>query len=50
MVAMIRNAEKQGISVEVIAQIAQVNVDSVKKILNNEQIDIPLFLLDENTK
>nr|WP_320193465.1 hypothetical protein [uncultured Desulfobacter sp.] len=50
MVAMIRNAKKQGIPVEVIAQIAQVNVDSVEKILNNEQIDIPLFLLDENTK
>ncbi|SLM29904.1 transposase (fragment) [Desulfamplus magnetovallimortis] len=50
IVAIIRNAEKQGLPVEVIAAIAQVDVDSVKKILNNEQIDIPLHLLDDIAK
>ena len=50
IVAIIRNAEKQGLPVEIIAQIAQVDVGTVKKILNNEQIDIPLHLLDEITK
>ncbi len=50
VISIIRNAEKQGLSVEVIAQIAQIDVASVKKILNNEQIDIPLHLLGDNTK
>ena len=50
IVAIIRNAEKQGLPVEIIAQIAQVDVGTVNKILNNERIDIPLHLLDEITK
>ncbi|SLM28676.1 hypothetical protein MTBBW1_1430048 [Desulfamplus magnetovallimortis] len=35
---------------DVIAQIAQIDVASVEKILKNEQIDIPLHLLGDNTK
>ena len=46
MVAMIRNADKQGLPIDMIAQIAQIDVDSVKKILNNEQIDVPWHLLN----
>lgn len=44
---MIRNADKQGLPIDMIAQIAQIDVDSVKKILNNEQIDIPWHLLND---
>jgi hypothetical protein len=46
MVAMIRNADKQGLPIDMIAQIAQIDVESVKKILNNEQIDVPWHLLN----
>lgn len=44
--SMVRNARKQGISEAVIAQIANLDIVSVNKILNNEPIDIPLHLLD----
>ncbi len=47
MVAMIHNSHKQGLPLEVIAQIAQIDVASVKKILNNETIEIPLHLLED---
>ena len=47
MVAMIHNAHKQGLPLEVIAQIAQIDVASVKKILNNETIEIPVHLLKD---
>ncbi|SLM28686.1 transposase [Desulfamplus magnetovallimortis] len=45
MVSLVRNAEKKGLSEEIIAQIANLDVASVRKILNNETIDIPLHLL-----
>ncbi len=47
MVSMVQNAAKKGLSEEIIAQIANIDVTSVRRILNNETIDIPLHLLTE---
>ncbi|MBF0260127.1 MAG: hypothetical protein HQK62_15090 [Desulfamplus sp.] len=45
IVFLVNNAKKQGLSEELIAQIANIDLESVRKILNNEAIDIPLHLL-----
>jgi len=50
LVAMIRNADNQGLPIDMIAQIAQIDVDSVKKILNNEQIEVPWHLLNGDNR
>ncbi|MGD9731514.1 MAG: hypothetical protein AB7U45_04965 [Desulfamplus sp.] len=47
MVSMVQNAAKKGLSEEIISQIANIDVESVRRILNNETIDIPLHLLTE---
>ncbi len=41
----VRNAGKKGLSEEMIAQIIELDVDLVRKILNNEPVEIPLHLL-----
>jgi predicted transposase/invertase (TIGR01784 family) len=46
MVDMIRNARKNGLSDDMIAKIANLDLSSVKKVINNEPIDIPLHLLE----
>jgi predicted transposase/invertase (TIGR01784 family) len=46
IVSLVRNAGKKGLSEEVIAQIANLDVVLVRKILNNEPFDIPFHLLD----
>jgi hypothetical protein len=48
MVYMVRNAEKKGLSEEMIAQIANIDIDLVRKILRNEPVDIPLHLLADS--
>jgi predicted transposase/invertase (TIGR01784 family) len=44
--SLVRNAKKQGFPVETIAKIVDLDITLVKKILNNETIEIPLHLLD----
>ena len=46
MVNMIRNARNNGLSEDVIARIVNLDLNSVKKVINNEPIDIPLHLLE----
>ena len=45
MTAMVRNAGEKGLSEEMIAQITNLDIALVRKILNNEPVDIPLHLL-----
>ena len=45
MVDMIRNARDTGLSEDMIARIVNLDLSSVKKVINNEDIDIPLHLL-----
>ena len=48
MVFLAKNAKKQGLSEELIAQIANIDVESVRRILNNEKVDIPLHIIEDN--
>ena len=48
MVSLVRNAGKKGLSEEMIAQIVNLDVVLVRKILNNESVDIPLHLLPDS--
>ena len=43
---LVRNAGKQGLSEETIAGIVGLDAESVRKILNREDFDVPLHLLD----
>lgn len=45
---MVLNAKKQGMKDELIAQILNLDITSVHKLLNNEKIDIPLHILDSD--
>jgi hypothetical protein len=45
MIDTIRNAKKNGLSEDMIARIVNLDLISVKKVINNETIDIPLHLL-----
>jgi hypothetical protein len=42
MVDMIRNARQNGLSDDMIAKIANLDLNLVKKVINNEAVDIPL--------
>jgi len=44
--SVVRRAHEQGVTVPTIAKIVDLDVSMVNKILNNEDIDIPLHLLD----
>jgi hypothetical protein len=46
IISLIRNADKQGLGEDIIARITQTDPMLVRSILNNEQVDIPLHLLD----
>ena len=46
ILSLIHNAHKQGLGDDIIAGITQMNPGLVRSILNNEQIDMPLHLLD----
>jgi len=48
MVSLVRNAKKNGLSEEMIAQIANLDITLVRKILNNEPVEIPLHLLPDS--
>ncbi len=45
---MVRNAGKNGLSEEKIAQFVGLDVNMVRQILNNEPVDIPLHLLSDS--
>ena len=45
MLYMIRNARKNGLTEDMIANIVNLDIDSVRRLMNNEPIDIPLHLL-----
>ena len=47
MVSLVRNAGKKGLSEEMIAQIANLDITLVRKILNNEPVEIPMHLLSD---
>jgi predicted transposase/invertase (TIGR01784 family) len=46
MTAMIRNARDNGLSEDMIAKIVNIDLNFVQKVINNETIDIPLYLLE----
>ncbi|SMC43795.1 hypothetical protein SAMN02746065_10297 [Desulfocicer vacuolatum DSM 3385] len=46
LLSFVRRAHEQGISVSTIAKIVQLDISMVESILNNEDINIPLHLLD----
>ncbi|MDY0222759.1 MAG: Rpn family recombination-promoting nuclease/putative transposase [Desulfobacterium sp.] len=48
LVAFVRSAHKQGVPVSTISKIVHLEISMVNSILNNEDIDIPLHLLDTN--
>jgi len=48
MISLVRNAGEKGLSEHVIAQIVNLDVALVRKILNNEPFDIPLYLLPDS--
>ncbi len=48
IVSIVRNAKKQGVSEEKIARIVDLDIDLVTRILNHEDIEIPLHLLDRD--
>ncbi|MEA1967432.1 MAG: transposase, partial [Thermodesulfobacteriota bacterium] len=48
MASMVRNAQKNGLSEEMIARIANLDITLVRKILNDEPVDIPLHLLADS--
>jgi len=50
ILTIVRNAKKQGLSDEVIARLVNLDLVSVKKILNHEKIEIPLHLLNPEGK
>jgi predicted transposase/invertase (TIGR01784 family) len=47
MVSLVRNAKKNGLSEEMIARIANLDITLIRKILNNEPVEIPLHLLSD---
>ena len=46
--SFVRRSNKQGIPVETISKIVELDENLIKKILNNEDIEIPLHLLKPN--
>ena len=45
VLSLVRNAGKNGLSEEMIAQVFDLDVELVRKILNNEPVEIPVYLL-----
>lgn len=48
LISFVHNSKKQGIPIETIAKIVELDKDLVQKILNNSDIEIPLHLLEPN--
>lgn len=48
VIALVRSAGKNRLSEEMIAQIANLDITLVRKILNNEPVEIPLHLLSDS--
>ena len=47
LLSMIKNAKKEGVSAEITSKLTGLDAELVKKIMNNEETDIPLHLLDK---
>ena len=45
---LIQNMKKNDLSDQEIARLTNLDIDTVKKIINNEQVEIPLHLLDQD--
>jgi predicted transposase YdaD len=48
LISFVHRAGKQGIPIETIAKIVELDENLIEQILNNENIDIPLHLLGTN--
>nr|WP_319491153.1 hypothetical protein [uncultured Desulfobacter sp.] len=49
LISFVRRAGKQGIPIEIIAKIVELDENLIEQILNNKNIEIPLHLLEENS-
>ena len=49
LIAVIRSAHEQGLPLAMISKIVDLDISMVNSILNNEDIDVPLHLLDTNS-
>jgi len=45
LLSIINNSKKEGLSPEIIAKITGLDTEIIKKIMENEKVDIPLHLL-----
>jgi predicted transposase YdaD len=48
LISIVRSAHKEGLPLSMISKIVHLDISMVNSILNNEEIDIPLHLLDTN--
>ena len=46
LLSFVRQANQQGVAVSTIAEIVDLDIDTVNQILRNETVDVPLHLLD----
>nr|WP_321400077.1 hypothetical protein [uncultured Desulfobacter sp.] len=49
LLAFVRKSNKQGIPIEIISKIVELDENLIEQILNNKNIEIPLHLLEENS-
>ena len=49
ILSIVHHANKQGISAETIAKIVDLDITLINKILNHEEIEVPLYLLDSES-
>ena len=49
LISIVHSAHKEGLPLSMISKIVHLDISMVNSILNNEEIDIPLHLLDTNT-
>jgi ribosome-interacting GTPase 1 len=48
LLAFVRRSNKQGIPIEIISKIVELDSNLIEQILNNKNIEIPLNLLEKN--
>ena len=48
LLAFVRRSNKQGIPIETISKIVELDSNLIEQILNNKNIEIPLNLLEKN--
>lgn len=49
LLSIVRNAHQHGLPLATISKIVDLDISMVNSILNNEEIEIPLHLLDSNS-